>query len=88
MTKYEALGHLPPASTEKLCSDLCKVQPTIFILIKNLSFQQELWNQRLENSCQLHELNTAHQNEQDIKIKEGKRSPSKQKSQDISLSPA
>jgi hypothetical protein len=55
MTKYEALGHLPPAFTEKLCSEPCTVQPTIFILIKNLSFQQELWNQRLENCWQLHE---------------------------------
>jgi len=31
------------SSSEKLWSDPCAVQPTIFILIKKLSPRQELW---------------------------------------------
>ncbi len=63
MTKYEGTGHLWPASAEKLWSDLCTVEPTIFILIKNLSLQGELWSYSLENSWQQCEFNSEHQNE-------------------------
>lgn len=52
MTKYEGTVHLLPASTEKLWCDLCTVEPTIFILIKNLSLQDELWSRSPENSWQ------------------------------------
>lgn len=62
MTKCEGTGHLLPASAEKLWSDLCTVEPTIFILIKNLSLQAELWSRSLENSWQWYELNGGHQN--------------------------
>lgn len=53
----------------KLCRDLCSVEPTIFILIKNLSLQGELWRRSLENSWQCYEFNTGHQNEIDINNK-------------------
>lgn len=52
MTEYEGAGGLLPASTEKLLSDLCTVELTILILIKNLSLHEELWSCSLEYSWQ------------------------------------
>lgn len=63
MTKYEGTGHLLPASAEKLWSDLCTGEPTIFVLIKNLTLQPELSSQSLKNSWQWYKLNGGNQNE-------------------------
>lgn len=67
MTENEGTRPLLPASAEKLWREACTVQPTILLLIKNLSLEAELWSHSLENSWQWYELNVGNQNKRRYK---------------------